>query len=140
MKDGSVSLPSAQMLQLLAGAWVSQAISVAASFGIADLLHDGPKPCHLLAAATKTNSAALYRLLRALAATGVFAEMEDGQFRLTPLAECLLTGKAGSLGAYAMMLGAEEMWRPVGEMLASVRTGQPAFDRVFGMTQFQHFA
>ncbi len=140
MKNELGSRASAQMLNLLAGAWVSQAISVAASLRIADHLRDGPKSCEVLAEATRTNPGALYRLLRALAATQVFAELEDGRFCLTPLAECLISGKEGSLRAYATMLGAEEMWRPVGGMLASVRSGEPVFERIFGMTNFEYFA
>jgi hypothetical protein len=128
------------MLQLMAGAWVAQAISVAAGLRIADHLRDGPKPCDALARVTETNPDALYRVLRALAAVQVFAELEDRRFCLTPLAESLLGGEEGSLRDYAIMLGAEEMWRPVGDMLACVRTGQPAFERIFGMKQFAYFA
>jgi len=38
------------------------------------------------------------------------------------------------------MLGEEQHWRAWGEVLYSVRTGQPAFDHVFGMHQFEYFA
>lgn len=69
---------------------VSQAIYVAATLGIADLLKDGPKSIEELAETTGTHAPSLYRLLRALASVGIFIE-SDGRFSLTPLAEYLRT-------------------------------------------------
>src|SRR5205807_1004250 len=77
------------MMDLLTGSWKAQAVSAAAYLGLADLLTDGPRTASHLAEATGTNAQALYRLLRALAGVGVFAEDERGRFDLTPLAECL---------------------------------------------------
>jgi hypothetical protein len=131
--------PSITMLNMATGSWLSQAIYVAAKLGIADLLQDGAKTCTVLAEATKTHADALYRLLRALASVGVFAEERDGGFRSTPLADCLRTGTPGSLRAFAIMLGEQEHWRAWGDVLHSVRTGQPAFDHVFGMPHFRYF-
>ena len=59
---------------------VSQAINAAATLGIADLLVDGPKSTDELANATRAHAPSLYRLLRALASVGVFAERADGSF------------------------------------------------------------
>src|SRR5919202_394768 len=84
---------------------VSQAIHVAATLGIADLLEDGPKSADELAQATDTHAPTLYRLLRALASVGVFAEEPDGQFGSTPLAEYLRTNALRSLRAWAMLSG-----------------------------------
>ena len=69
----------------------SQAIHVAATLGIADLLEDGPRSVDELAQTTGTHAPTLYRLLRALASVGVFAEQPEGQFGSTPLAEYLRT-------------------------------------------------
>ncbi|MHC5828012.1 MAG: methyltransferase family protein, partial [Nostoc sp.] len=54
--------------------WVSRCIYVVAKLGIADLLKDGSQHCDALAAATNTHSDSLYRVLRALAGMGIFAE------------------------------------------------------------------
>jgi hypothetical protein len=140
MANKSAASASMTMLHMAAGSWVSQAIYVAAKLGVADLLQDGPKPHNILAEATQTHPGSLYRLLRALASLDIFAEDEDGRFCLTPLAECLVTGTPGSLRAFAIMLGEEEHWRAWGDALYSVRTGQPAFDHVFGMPHFRYFA
>src|SRR4029077_10358110 len=63
---------ASDLMRLVNGYQVSQAIHVAATLGIADLLKDGPRCANDLAAATGTHPGSLYRLLRALAAVGVF--------------------------------------------------------------------
>jgi len=123
---------SATMLQLITGFWLSQAIFVAAKLGLADLLVDGPQDIAELARRTATNEHALYRVLRALASAGMFAEHAPRRFRMTPLAEFLQSGSAGSLRAYAIMSGEQWVWRSVGAMLHCVQTGQSGFEHVFG--------
>src|SRR4051794_29516229 len=81
--------PHDQLARLLSGYWYTQAVYVAAQLSVAELLQDGPRSAQELAQATGTHPRALYRLLRALASIGVFAE-DQGRFALTPLAECLL--------------------------------------------------
>jgi len=132
--------PPVALLQLVTGYWVSQAIYVAAKLGIADLLKDGPKSSDELAQATGTHARSLYRLLRALASVGVFAEAEDGRFGLTPLGECLQTGIPGSVRALTMMTSSEGWYRAWGDLLHSVRTGETAFNHVFGMDLWQYAA
>src|SRR5262245_50985883 len=79
-------LPSTKMLHLIGGLWVSRALYLVARLGIADLLKSGPKHAETLAQATGTQVSVLYRILRALASVGVFAEDDSGCFSLTPLA------------------------------------------------------
>jgi hypothetical protein len=133
-------MPPATLVQMLTGCWISQALYVAATLGIADLLREGPRSYEMLAEATQTHAGALYRILRALASLGVFAEDEERRFTLTPLAELLRSDAPGSLRAFAIMLGSREHWRAWEGALHSVKTGEPAFDHVFGMPLFQYFA
>ncbi|MCH7620651.1 MAG: methyltransferase [Chloroflexi bacterium] len=107
-------------------------INVAAKLGIADLLRDGPKSSEELAQAVEAQPRFLYRVLRALASQGIFAENEAGQFQLTPVAELLQTGIPGSLRATAIM-SAGLYARSWGDLLYTLRTGKPSFDHVFGM-------
>jgi hypothetical protein len=46
----------------------------------------------------------------------------------------------GSLRAFAIMLGEKEHRRAWDDVLYSIRTGNPAFDHVFGVPHFQYFA
>jgi hypothetical protein len=119
--------------------WISQAIYAAARFGIADQLKDGPRSVGELAGATSTNPDALYRLLRALASVGIFAESESRHFSLTPLAEPLCSDVAGSKRALALMSG-DEQFRTWAEIDYSISTGNVAFDKVFGKPVFDYLA
>jgi len=92
--------PPAQVLAgLLAGAWLAQALAVVAKLRIADLLDAGPRTPAEISAATDTDAAAMYRVLRALAGAGVFAEDESGRFGLTPLAGPLRADAGDSIRA-----------------------------------------
>lgn len=128
------SLPET-MNRMITGYWSTQALYVAAKLGIADLLIEGPRSCDELAKATNVHAPSLYRLLRALASIGVFADDGTGRFTLTPLAECLRSDVPGSQRALAIMSG-EEHFKAWGELLYSVQTGQIAFDKLYGMPVF----
>src|SRR5262245_58413302 len=114
--------PPATLLNLIVGSWVSQAISVVARLGIADLLENGARSSADLAEATGTHPDALYRVLRALAGVGLFAEDDEGRFVLTPLADGLRTKAPASLRAYAVFAGEDCFWHAWGKLLHSVRT------------------
>jgi ubiquinone/menaquinone biosynthesis C-methylase UbiE len=126
-----------QLDQMITGYWISQAIYAAAKFAIADHLKDGPKTVQELADASSTNPDALYRLLRALASVGIFAEVESRRFSLTPLAEPLRSDIAGSKRALALMSG-DEQFRAWAEIDYSIRTGKIAWDKVFGKPVFDY--
>jgi len=122
---------------MITGYWISQAIYAAAKFSIADHLKDGPRSVEELAEATSTNADALYRLLRALASVGIFAEVESRRFELTPLAEPLQSDVAGSKRALALMSG-DEQFRAWAEIDYSIQTGGTAFEKVFGKPIFDY--
>ena len=127
-------LPLAQrMMQMLTGKWIAQAISVAAALGIADSLAGGPETIEQLAAAGSVQADSLHRLLRALASVGIFAETEDGRFRLTPLAECLRSDAPDSIRNWARMLGLPLFWQSWGELLHSIKTGEGGLKKAFGV-------
>ena len=81
--------PGAALGRMIVGFQVSQAIHVAATLGVADLLADGARTSDELAAATNAHAGSLYRLLRALASVGVLHEDEGRRFSLTPMGELL---------------------------------------------------
>ena len=130
--------PRDTLLRMTNAFQVSQAIHVAATLGIADLLENGPRSVDELAQTTGTHAPTLYRLLRALASIGVFAEQPDGQFRSTPLAEYLRTNASRSLRAWVMQIGQQYLWTSWGHLLHSVRTGEPAFPKLYGTTAWQY--
>ena len=131
-------LPRQELWQLIIGCFASQAISVAAQLGIADLLKDGPKHPDEPAQATDSHARTLYRLLRALASVGVFVEDERGYFGLTPTAELLRQDIPGSMHAVGLLIGSVLQWPGLGHLSYTVKTGKPAFDDLYGITQWQY--
>jgi hypothetical protein len=126
-------------LQMFSSYWVSQAIYVAAKLNIADFLAERPMKVEELAAATETHAASLYRLLRALASVGIFAEGNDAEFNLTPLAAPLQNG-AGSMRSMVIHMGEKPSWQAWGELTHSVRTGETAFIKANGAEVFPYYA
>jgi len=125
--------PATALLRLATGYQASQALFVAARLGLADRLADGPRSVDDLAAATGAHAPSLRRLLRALAAFGVFREVEDGRFALAPLGEHLRSGAPGRMRALVLMYGDQDFWRTWGELEHCVRTGESAAKHLFGV-------
>jgi cyclopropane fatty-acyl-phospholipid synthase-like methyltransferase len=114
-------------------------VYVAARLGLADLLVDGPATVDALAAECEADPPTLRRLLRALASLGVVSDGGDGTFTLAPDGGLLLSAIPGSLRPAALLAG-ERSYTAWGGLLASVRTGETAFPRVFGATTFEYMA
>lgn len=124
--------PSAALQRLVNGYQVTQAIHVAATLGIADLLAEGPRTSDDLAALSGAHAPSLYRLMRALSAVGLFHEDDGRRFTLAPLGEGLLTTSPESLRGWASVVGEPSHWEAWGDLLHSVRTGENAFHHVHG--------
>lgn len=141
---GTPAAPSREQIQelqrLLLGYRVSQALYVAATLGLADLLRDGPRGSDALARATGTDADALYRVLRFLAGVGIFAEVAPRRFALTPLGAGLRADLPGSLRPHALLHLDPSHWRAWGALPHSVRTGETAFDHVHGVDNFAYLA
>jgi O-methyltransferase domain/Dimerisation domain len=131
--------PGALMTQMILSFMNSQAIYVAAKLGIADLVKNRPKTSAQLARETGVDARSLYRVLRALSSVGIFRETDPDCFGLTPLAETLLSDAHGSLRDSAIFMGEDFHMRVWGDIMHSVRTGQPAIEHVFGQPVFAYF-
>ena len=124
--------PTAQLMRLVNGYQLSQALHTAATLGVADHLKEGARSADELAQAVGAHPRSLYRLLRALAAAGVLREDEAGAFALTPLGEPLRTDHPTSLAAWASLIGRPYQWQTWGQLLQGVRTGGYAFFDLHG--------
>ena len=71
---------SEQLRDMVNGFRISQALHVAAVLGVSDLLADGPLDLESLARAADADPESLRRLLRALAAVGVYVETDEGGY------------------------------------------------------------
>ena len=119
--------PRLDLLGLINGFQITQAIRVASTLRVADHLNDGARSAGELAALTNSHPDSLYRLLRALAAVGVFREDDGRKFALTPRGDCLRTDSATPLEAWAEVVGSPYIWQAWGHLLHSVQTGENAF-------------
>ena len=121
---------SARMMGMVNGYLVSQALYVAATLGVADLLVEGPRAVEEIASKTGVQQEALYRLLRALAAAGVFHEDASRCFALTELGDCLRSDAKEPVGRWAANIGRPYVWAAAGALMHSVKTGESGFQYV----------
>jgi hypothetical protein len=124
---------AAELRRLVNSYQLSQAIHVAAVLGIADLLADGPRSSDELAEETDTDPRAIYRLLRALAAFGLFHEDEGRRFSLTELGDALRTDSPESVAGWAAFVGRRNIRDAWSSLEGSIRTGENAFKLAHGI-------
>ena len=127
------------VFQVASGYMASAALQVAMRLDIAARLSNGPRPVADLARETGVQTDGLYRVLRALAGLGIFAESSPRTFALTPAAELLRRGP-GSLGDGIEFITDPLHFKTYAEALHSVQTGQPAAEKVVGMPLFEYLA
>jgi len=123
------------LFQMASAYWISQAIYVAAKFGIADVLKDSPKSGEEIARAVEADEDSLLRLMRVLCMLDVCRVTESHKFELTTLGGPLQSGVSGSLRSMVLTLG-EVHYRAWGHLCDSVQTGHPGFQKVFGSEMF----
>ncbi|MEU9113208.1 methyltransferase [Streptomyces sp. NPDC048483] len=120
------------------GAMASYAVGAAARLGVVDLIGDGVSTADELAAKCAARPQAMGRLLRALAGLGLLAESAPGRFAVTPAGALLRSEGPDSLYSFVRMFTEPAMLRSWERLDDSVRTGEPAFDAVFGSDFFGH--
>ena len=106
---------------------LARCVQVAAEFGVADALGDRPASAAELAKHARMNADALNRMLRLLAAHGVFAWSPEG-YTHTPSSRLLRTDHPQSLRSFARMIGMPVIWNGFTELAKAARTGRPALD------------
>jgi hypothetical protein len=130
--------PADVMKNLTIGYWVARLIHVAAKLRLADLLKSRSRTIEDLATATGVQPLGLYRVLRALASVGVFAETKNRRFKLTPLAATLQTGVPASMHGWALMINENWQWDAWKELLYGVKTGEVPFPKAHGVPIFEY--
>ena len=119
---------------------LARCLHVVAELGIADHVAGRPMTADELAAATGAHADSLYRILRMLAARGIFAEDDEARIHLTPAAEVLRSGVPGSVRNRLRLAWQDLVWVSYGQLPHTVMTGEPAFDRAHGLALFDYLA
>lgn len=115
----------------------SQSLRVAVNLQIPEQLAEGSRTAAELATQCGAHEPSLTRLLRALVAMEILVEDQPGRYGLTTLGEQL---RADLLGPIAQLFNSPIYWEPWVNLEHSVRTGERAFDFVFGMRDWDYYA
>jgi len=134
----SLAALAQQLSALMTGAWITQMIRVAAELDLAGHLAAGEQGVEELAHACACDPDGLFRLLRGLAAVGLFQETAPRRFGLTPLAELLRADHPASMRSFARLMG-DEHYLAWDDLLHCIRTGESAFRRRFGDSLFDWY-
>lgn len=139
MERNEALAPSAEVMQLITGFYVSKAIFLATELGLVDQLAEKPQTGNELAEAGNFHPHALVRLLRLLAGAGLLEHHDDGRFSLTEKGALLRTGVPDSLRDVAWLFAGphpQALWH---ELETGLRTDKPVFEKAFGVTAFGYF-
>ena len=131
--------PPFRLMQISSGFWLSRALYVAARLDIATLIGDATLSTTEIARQTNADADAVARLLRLLAAIGVFEETAPQSYRNSKLSGPLRTDHPNSVRAMVLMHNSPEMSRPWYETLEEgVRTGEVPFRLAHGEELFDY--
>ena len=133
--------PEMQATQLLyqlgTGYMISAALQTVLQLEIADKLTVGARSVSELATESGVLEDPLYRVMRTLASVGVFDEQAPRRFALTPVGALLRKGP-GNFHAMGVFLNSPTHFRVYAEMMHSMRTGEPAANKVLGKPVFEY--
>jgi len=127
-----------RMTVLLGGFAASQMLYVAVRLRLADHLGSGPLTIAQLAEESGAREEPLRRVVRALAAFGVFS-WDGSAVANTPLSETLRSGDGDSVRDLALVYG-EEHYHAMSELLQSVQRGGSAFEHAYRKPHFSYLA
>ena len=127
--------PKYRLLNLMTGAWQTQAVAAAAELRLADHLGKGMSPKDI-ATITGVDYDSLLRLLRYLASLGV---LHSRDLQPTELGKLLCADNQHSLRHLAVLYGGA-FYQSFSALGRAVRTGCESFTHVFAEHHFDYFA
>jgi len=128
--------PRAKILGITNQVPLARALAVVVEWGIADSIATQPKTAAELASDLDLNADALYRLLRMLAAEGIFREDDAGRFEHTASSEVLGSAAEGSVAPLLSLPWQDVIWATYLQLPHTIATGKPAFDKAHGQPFF----
>lgn len=134
-----ITPPPFRLLQISSQFWQSRALYVAAALDVATVLSDQTLPYDDIAKNVSADSDAIYRLMRMLAAMGIFEETKPGFFKNNKVSDFLREDKVQNVRAMVLMHNSDEMSRPWYEsLLDGVKRGDPPFKLTHGSNIFDY--
>ncbi len=126
------------VLEALDGAWFAQMMYAAAELDIAGALSEGPRTPEQVARTVGVDADAIHRLLRSLAAHGVFARTDAGRYRNNRMSNTLRAGVANSTRDMVRFVGHPVLREQWSGIVNVIRTGVDATRTLRGMPSFEH--
>ena len=117
---------------------LSRMLSVAAELDIADHINDHPISIADLAHACAAHPGMLLRMLRALAAFGIFTVDDEGQVTHSQASRLLRRDSNPTLHHAARYWTMHSNWTAWEKLEHTIRTGEPAFESTFNMPNFEY--
>ena len=131
--------PVSTVLQIAGGHCLPRCLHIVADLGVADALDETPRTAAHLAASVGAQPDALGRVLRFLAAHGVF-ECQGDTFHHSPASRLLRSDHPQSLRALARMFGLPINWASWEALKHTLETGLPAAEKVVPGGFWAYFA
>jgi hypothetical protein len=131
--------PPIQAMQMMMGLWVAQIAGTTARLGVADLIARGITHADAMARECDADANALYRLMRAATAAGLFIETEPGTFANTPVGECLRTDVPGTVRDFLIAETAPGHWLPWGRLYDAVKSGRAIASEALGVEVWDYY-
>ncbi|MGW2818737.1 methyltransferase [Streptomyces sp. NPDC001415] len=122
------------------GSMAAQTLRAAVQLNVVELIGDTPCRVDEIAADAKADPQSMTRLLRALTSLGLLKEHTPDSFSVTPAGTLLDPHHPGSLTSFVRVFTDPVAIRAWEHLDSSVRTGDVAFDAVFGTDFFSHLA
>jgi pimeloyl-ACP methyl ester carboxylesterase len=127
-----------QMMDLLLGFWISQALRAVADLSLADHLAGGGLTAAEVAQREASAPHSTLRLMRAAVAIGLLSADDQGRFYGTPLLATLRKDAPRSLRPLVMAFTNHSQWRPWGEFVSAVRGGRTQMGTTLGTGFFTY--
>ena len=120
---------------LLESTIFSRALFTAAELDLAELIAQAPHTIETLARITRTDESTLARLLNFLCLKKIFIRNELGIYALPESSQAMLADHPQSIKPY-LLHDDETRWNAFGNLTYSIKTGNPAFDMLYGQDYF----
>jgi hypothetical protein len=132
--------PNLALLRITGQVMLARCIGITAEIGLADVIAQSPSSAADLAARTGTHAGSLYRMLRYMAANGLFSEDAEGKFHNTATSELLRASVPGSLRDSVRQSWQDVVWDVYKALPHTIATGEPAFNKAFGADFFDYLS
>uniref|UniRef100_UPI000D3502E0 methyltransferase n=1 Tax=unclassified Variovorax TaxID=663243 RepID=UPI000D3502E0 len=136
---GSAESPAEAVTRMAGGFAMTQVLVTAVRAGIADFMGERECTADEIGRALGLDVRALYRFMRMMVVLDLLVETGDRRFRLSDAGQLIRADHPQSMHERIAYIGAIN-YPVAGAAIHSLRTGETAFDHVFGKPFFDHLA